>query len=602
MGKRAEFPENAAAVVNAALRSMGDLAFELSPDGVYLRCFGPDELMADPPESLQGKHVSQVLPREVAEQALTAIAGALRDGEVQVFEYALELGAGRRFFEARVAPLTPLGRGTVLAIIRDVHERRLAQQRIVESESWLSTTLRSVADAVIAASADGRVRFMNAAAAELTGWHVAMAEGLPLERVLALVEPDAPWMKDPTEALKVLLARDGGRHVVEVGNAPIRDDRDGELGSVWVLREVTRRVRLSYWRRVILMLNDSLASAKDEGEVAAMAVDLVARRAGLAEGCVIDVIEGSTARRAAASGREAGRRIDAPLVARGRMLGAMAFFHERTAEAHDPSWETWLTSELVPRVAVALDNVRLFAALQRAVATRDDVLAVVSHDLRNLLSSVILQADLFLSDPDPIAASDARAPMGAIRRAAGRMAYMIGDLLDVATLDAGALPLQIAAVSARELVDEVLEIMRPLASQRLQDLRIYDDGVAGHVLCDRERFARVLLNLLSNALKFTPERGTIAVGISIRGEAERREVCFSVRDSGPGIPAAERARVFERFARAPDVTVQGKGLGLYIARRIVAAHGGKIWVEDAPGGGAAFFVTLPGAPASAERA
>ena len=370
-----------------------------------------------------------------------------------------------------------------------------------------------------------------------------------------------------------------------------------------MLRDVTARVRLSYWRRVILLLNDLLASAKDEADVTALTVDLVTRRAAVADGCVVDVVDETGVVRRAASAGELAYRIDVPLTARGRTLGAMAFLYARPVHETDAAWEAWLVAELAPRVAIALDNVRLYAAIQRAVATRDDVLAVVSHDLRNILSSIMLQADVYLLlDESPEEELPAREPMAAIRRAASRMNHMIGDLLDVAELDSGALALNVDAVSARALVDEVVEWLAPLARQRSQRVEVRERDV-GDVVCDRERFSRVLLNLLSNAIKFTPEGGTIGVSVEARGAPRARHVLFTVRDTGPGIPEGDRERIFERFFRSSaGASSRGTGLGLYIARRIVQSHGGTIWVEATPGTGSAFHVALPARAADVSRA
>jgi signal transduction histidine kinase len=176
-----------------------------------------------------------------------------------------------------------------------------------------------------------------------------------------------------------------------------------------------------------------------------------------------------------------------------------------------------------------------------------------------------------------------------MRRAAGRANTLIQDLLDVSRIEAGRLSVSPAPVDARTFLDEVMTELAPLARAKPVELTYEWQGDGATVPMDRGRVAQVLSNLVGNAIKFTPAGGAILV----RGAAARAHAEFEVRDSGPGIPAESMPNLFDRFWQAERGARHGAGLGLFIARGIVEAHGGTIDVESAPGAGTTFRVTLP---------
>jgi signal transduction histidine kinase len=232
----------------------------------------------------------------------------------------------------------------------------------------------------------------------------------------------------------------------------------------------------------------------------------------------------------------------------------------------------------------------------RTVATRDDFLGMVSHDLRTLLGGIALSAAILTQQAN--ADGEAGAPMlghlERIQRFAARMNRLVGDLLDVVSLEAGSLAIAPRPHDAVKLVRELMETFQPaFAAKRLA---LSSEIAAGSLLAkfDQERIMQVLANLLSNALKFT-EQGHVALSVAPRGQ----EVCFSVTDTGIGIPKEDLEAVFDRFRQVKAHDRRGLGLGLYIAKCIVEAHGGRIWAEANEGGGAAIRFTLPAAPGQA---
>ena len=293
---------------------------------------------------------------------------------------------------------------------------------------------------------------------------------------------------------------------------------------------------------------------------------------------------------------ELGSGIAVPLIARGRTLGVLRFATSRGGRRYGPD-DVRLTEELARRVALAVDNARLYQEAQAALAAREQVLHVVSHDLRNPLGAVVAHADLLLDEPD--AAPEARREWaGVVRQAAGQMTRMIRDLLDAAMLESGRLSTHPAPCPPRALVRDAVQMLRPLAADKGQRLDWEVADGLPEVHADRERVLQVLSNLVGNAVRFTPPGGLVTV----RARPGAGAVAFSVADTGPGIAEEDRVRVFEPFWRGRHAGPGGLGLGLAIARGLVEAHGGVLSVSAAPGGGSVFEFTLPAAAAQAGRA
>ncbi len=287
-----------------------------------------------------------------------------------------------------------------------------------------------------------------------------------------------------------------------------------------------------------------------------------------------------------------------PLMTRGRTLGALTFATCDAARRYDLS-DLAFAEEIARRAAMSLDNARLLARQQRDTRAREDLLAVVSHDLKTPLSVIAMSIGSamrgFTEANDR--RQSGRRDLSRALRATERMAVLINDLLDAASIDAGQFAVDAGRMPLPALVTDAVELFVPLASAKDVSLSATCGEVA-EVLGDPGRVQQVLANLLGNAIKFTPPGGAISVGADPAGDYVR----VWVRDSGPGIPAAQAVHVFDRFWKAERSRRGGSGLGLFIARGIVAAHGGRIWVEQAAAGGSCFSFTLARAAATAPPA
>jgi signal transduction histidine kinase/DNA-binding response OmpR family regulator len=282
--------------------------------------------------------------------------------------------------------------------------------------------------------------------------------------------------------------------------------------------------------------------------------------------------------------------VTADLIGRtGRKLGAIQLWDKKDGQEFDEADKAILT-QLAQLAAVALENARLFRAAKDATQARDDLVAIVSHDLRNPVHTINMAASFLLEiAPANDRRVQARRQLEVIQRSAVRANRLIKDLLDVAKIQAGGLAVDPVAVEVKSLVTEAMEAATPLAGAA--QIKVSCDIVPNlpSVASDRERVLQVFGNLIGNAIKFTPKGGEIRILTSL----DNGEVRFTVADSGPGIPPEHLTHVFDRYWQAKSTAKLGTGLGLSIAKGIVEAHGGRIWVESPPGRGAQFNFTLP---------
>lgn len=281
-----------------------------------------------------------------------------------------------------------------------------------------------------------------------------------------------------------------------------------------------------------------------------------------------------------------------PLVAEKEPLGALVLLNSSTSGRHFRDGDVVRARTLGDLASLALRRVRLMeqereakVKAETAVRVRDETLGIVSHDLRNPLTTIALSADLLTG------ARGEEQPelVESIRMSARQMQRLIRDLLDVARVEAGGLAVAAEYIDPEGLVREVCASHEPIAEQKRQRIACEVHGPLPRICADRDRLVQVLGNLVGNAMKFTPERGVITV----EAKSGDREVHFAVRDSGPGIPEADLRNVFTPYWQAKKTAHMGAGLGLAIVRGIVEAHGGRVWAENAPGGGAMFTFTIP---------
>jgi signal transduction histidine kinase len=239
--------------------------------------------------------------------------------------------------------------------------------------------------------------------------------------------------------------------------------------------------------------------------------------------------------------------------------------------------------------ALALDNARLYRRAEQAITARDEVLGVVSHDLRNPVTRVRLAAELLTETYELPVGAQRAAEM--IVRAADEMGRLIGDLLDVTRIEAGRLSVDAAPIALRTLLEGLRESHAPVAKEKglAWEVAVPEHPVTLEI--DQGRILQALGNLVGNAMKFTPAGGEVRVVAERTSEGVR----IGVRDNGPGMDEAQLAHVFDRFWQSRPGDRRGAGLGLAIAQGIVRAHAGRIRIESEVGAGTTAWVELPAA-------
>jgi PAS domain S-box-containing protein len=280
-----------------------------------------------------------------------------------------------------------------------------------------------------------------------------------------------------------------------------------------------------------------------------------------------------------------------PLIARGRTGGAIGLYRTAADRAFGTD-ELELAGELAVVSALAIDNARLYGAARRAIRARDEILAVVSHDLGNPLAAIRIGATVvarLLGDTDPD--GTAREQLGGIRNSVDQMDRLIRDLMDMERLDGGPLALGANPIRATTIVSSVIEMFNGIAAAKPVTLRSRVPAGLPPVRADRDRLVQALSNLLGNAIKFTQPGGTVELVVQL----SENGLIFSVRDDGPGIDPARIDHIFDRFWKSGDRPggSGGLGLGLAIVKGIVEAHGGRVWAESTPGNGTSIHFSIP---------
>lgn len=276
--------------------------------------------------------------------------------------------------------------------------------------------------------------------------------------------------------------------------------------------------------------------------------------------------------------------IAAPLRVQGRVIGVLEAVNKTNGQAFDPEDVETLTT-LADQAAVAIENAVLFE--------QSDLVAEMVHEMRTPLTSIAGYAAMILRDD--VSAQQRAEFANTIVHEAQRLSRMADDFLELARLESGRAFLAQEQVELERIVREAVTVLKPEAEQKAIGIRVAVPERLPPVTGDAGRLRQTLINLLANAVKYCRPGDQVTV----TGQAAPDHVTIGVADTGPGIPRLVQERLFERFYRPPagPDSPAGTGLGLAISRRIIEAHGGKIWVESEEGQGAAFYFTLPVSPA-----
>jgi PAS domain S-box-containing protein len=510
------------------------------------------------------------------------------------------------------------------------------------------------ADAIICVDESQRVIFFNDGAEVIFGWSAAEIVGQPLELLLPEryrsrhASQVRQFGRSGTNARKMGergqisgLRKNGEEFPADAAISHL-DGKSGKIYAV-VLRDVTERRKAHETQRFLAEAGETLASSLGADETLRNVTRLAVPQ--LADACIVNVYHGGSFRGAAAAhvipaqaaeierrrlerpidlrgehpvarvirtgatisldvesdssgwaglpdvvdvfGKPPRSLIAVPLLAREQLLGVLALYREK---APYDEGDRFLAEEIARRAALAIDNARLHDQVHVGIRARDDMIGIVSHDLRNPVNAVKMLTGVMLDrEREEPLSSEMVEYATIIRQAAEQMDALIRDLLDVTRVEAGRLKVDARREDTEELLSDALRTLAPVASQKSLRLRLKAPDDMPPVLADRERIAQALSNLVGNAVKFSPAGSEIAVTVSVLEE----EVQISVGDSGQGMTEEQLEHAFDRFWQSSRTDRQGAGLGLAITKGIVDAHGGRIWAESSPGQGSRFHFTLP---------
>ncbi len=283
-----------------------------------------------------------------------------------------------------------------------------------------------------------------------------------------------------------------------------------------------------------------------------------------------------------------------PIRRESRVIGVMAL------ESPDPTTftkeEVDFVTRLVDHAAIAIDNARLFEEVQRANQAKTEFISFVSHEFKQPMTSMKGYTDLLIKGIGGPLNDQQQQFLNVIRSNVQRLDRLVTDLLDISRIEAGRLRLEMSDVSPQALTEEAVQSFEQAIAEKQQTLELEMAPELPTLHVDRGRIVQVLMNLLSNANKYTPEGGHITLGVEPCKRDGLPHVCWRVEDTGIGMPEEELAKLFTKFFRgsSPEVrNVKGTGLGLVISRSIVEMHDGEMMVESTLGEGSTFSFALP---------
>jgi PAS domain S-box-containing protein len=601
------------------------------------------------PSDLLGAPLTRLMPERHRPRHMEGMQRFLDTGERRVPWEGVKLEGLRKDgtevpLEITYGAFEKDGQRFFTGIARDVSERSRAEEQL----RFQARLLDAVGEAVIATDLEGRILYWNAFAEQLYGWTRGevlgrdVSEITPADRskglardVMVRLGRGEPWSGEIT-----VRHRSGREFLALVNNSPILDEHGALVGIIGTSLEITDRKRQEEGQRFLAEAGRVLASSLDYattlGSVASLAVPhlgdwcLVHLREGDADrvtpmarvvpddqaadgealeeiitgdGSLVDAVLAGDApvigpteqgpeplRAATLTELGVNALLAVPLRARGATLGVITFAHTHSGREYDET-DIDIAEELGRRAGLAIDNARLYQEAEEGNRVKADFLAVVSHELRTPLNAIAGYADLLSAGISGELNEAQGRNVERIKVGAGHLAHLIDEILAYARVEAGRETVSREASDLGALAREAVVVIEPDANDKGLALEVETPDRGPHLLTDSGKVRQILVNLLTNAVKYT-EEGSVRIAV----RADNGGAVVAIQDTGIGIPEEARERIFEAFwqAQSPNTrTVGGTGLGLSVSRRLARLLDGDIQVESEVGVGSTFTVRIP---------
>jgi PAS domain S-box-containing protein len=600
----------------ALLGAIPDLVFRIARDGTYLEVHGGRELMFIPPEQFIGLRLDQVMPEPLASTAMAALARTLETGETQLFEYALPIDGVAHHFEARLSRSLA---DEAVALIRDRTREQRALEAVAAERDFSMQVMEAMGQGLAVVDAERRFEYINPALARMMGWvqyemvgRYAMTgmDQQPSTR-------NAGWeaaREGQGSVLETQMLREDGTelHVLMTSVPRLKDG--GFAGTVTVVTDLTERYRLE---REIQRERDFIVAVTDAANILIIVADH--------NGLVVQFNQAAQNLTGFELSELVSRAFWDSLVAEANVPEVLEAFKQLTdgnpsieievplltkcGEQHEVIWSVAplrdATGQVTHFVGKGVDiserrkaEARAAAALkdaQRANRLKSEFLANVSHELRTPLHALVGFADLLENPEIGVLNPDQADCVSEITAASEHLLALINDLLDLSKVDSGNVKFQLEPLDLRILLESSLSLVRHRADAQGIKLELSIAPKLKTVMAGSRQLKQILLNLLSNAVQFTPANGSIQVKAKPGTGLYADTLEIAVTDSGIGISSDELERIFEPFAQASSALEghKGFGLGLTLTKRLVELHGGSIGVSSEAGAGSIFTVRLP---------
>ncbi len=600
----------------ALLGAIPDLVFRLARDGTYLEAHGGRELMFIPPEQFIGLRLNQVMPEPLASSAMAALTRALETGETQSFEYVLPIDGVPHHFEARLSRSLD---DEVVALIRDRTREQSALEALAAERDFSMQVMEAMGQGLAVVDGNRRFEYINPALARMMGWvqyemigRYAMT-GMDQQPQTRNAGWEAARQGKGGVMETQMLRRDGTELHVLLTSVPRL--KDGQFaGTVTVVTDLTERYRLE---REIQRERDFIAAVTDAANTLIVVVDRESRvvqfnrAAQTLTGFELSELTARPFWETLMTDLDAQRVLERfeQLSAGSNSLEIEIPIVTKCGERHEVIWSvaplrdangvvTHFVGKGVDVSERRKAEARAEEALkdaQRANRLKSEFLANVSHELRTPLHALVGFADL-LENPEIGKLNPDQADCVAeINAASDHLLALINDLLDLSKVDSGNISFQLEPLDLAMLLESSLSLVRHRADAQGIKLELSIAPGLETVVAGSRQLKQIMLNLLSNAVQFTPENGTIQVTAKPGMGLYTGTLEIAVKDSGVGIASNELERIFEPFAQASSALEghKGFGLGLTLTKRLVELHGGSIGVSSEPRAGSTFTVRLP---------